>query len=483
MTTNRELVRGALALAVMVVMGGVRGAVAAGAEEFAVGPEAAADQPYRTVMVTTRQRVTTDRTIPATTGLCFTGSGCLEVAKGTTLTLNGSIDAPLQQIFVGEGRVAFGPGRVERVYPQWWGATGDGQADDTAAIQAAIDSIPAGVVYFAPGSYANRGLTAKNALVLQGAQRGASRLTFTPAEGSCIVLPQDCAGFRVGDLTIASAANSSGCGIDGTNEYVRFFSLRNFAISGFKTGVYIQQGLHINLQFGYIGCYGRGEANGTVALKLGDKPLNKSCTTTTLDSVYLTDAEVCFYNRAAPVVMVGPIFETCQIGLDNYSRTILLEPFFAGCQTAAARMTDNGALFIGPFSGEHKVLYAGEAERQRTSFLPSTFDSPMKLGPLDLTTRGELALLGQALTQGRPLQTTLEWDPGPLPGGRSAAKEIPVQGAALGDFVLVAPGCDVQHATVSGTVTGPDTVTVVIANPTDRALTVGPSTWKIRVVK
>jgi len=140
-----------------------------------------------------------------------------------------------------------------------------------------------------------------------------------------------------------------------------------------------------------------GEANGTVDLKLGDKATDKACTTATITNVYFTNAETCFYNRAAPCVMIRPIFETCQIGLDSYTRATVIGPFWAGCQTAAARMTDNGVLFIGPYPTEHTFIYASDSERQRTSFIPDTFDSPMKLGPMDLTPRGDLRVLDQPL--------------------------------------------------------------------------------------
>ncbi len=44
---------------------------------------------------------------------------------------------------------------LKEVYPQWWGAQGNGAADDTAAIQAAIDSLPytGGVIFFPNGTY------------------------------------------------------------------------------------------------------------------------------------------------------------------------------------------------------------------------------------------------------------------------------------------------------------------------------------------
>src|SRR5262245_45394059 len=52
-----------------------------------------------------------------------------------------------------------------------FGALGDASTDDTAAIQAAIDSIAnSGVIYFPPGNYSTRQITTgvKNEITLQG---------------------------------------------------------------------------------------------------------------------------------------------------------------------------------------------------------------------------------------------------------------------------------------------------------------------------
>jgi hypothetical protein len=57
----------------------------------------------------------------------------------------------MQQVFTGVGRVAFSWGRIKEVYPQWWGSRADSATNDTAAIQSAVDSLSAGVVFFPAG--------------------------------------------------------------------------------------------------------------------------------------------------------------------------------------------------------------------------------------------------------------------------------------------------------------------------------------------
>lgn len=88
----------------------------------------------------------------------------LEVPKGATFvltaaktfTIQSSLKAGLYQIFSGAGTVDLDNAVINEIYPQWWGAVGDGTTDCTAAIQAAIDSLDSthgGIVAIPPGKY------------------------------------------------------------------------------------------------------------------------------------------------------------------------------------------------------------------------------------------------------------------------------------------------------------------------------------------
>jgi len=367
---------------------------------------------YATIVIARPLSLTADLVVPAQVALRFEDGGCLTISAGRELLIQGSVEAPLQPIFTGPGRVQFVAGRVREVYPQWWGACGDGRHDDTPALRAAIRALPlpipdvapgepmsGGTVYLSPGRYLVTGtVEVVTGLSLRGAGPQASVILYASTTGSCLKMPPDCANFTVEDLALRARGDNSAVGIDGTTPYVRYFRMNRFTVTGFHTGVYIREGLHLSLSNGYIGCFGRGETNGSVGLKLGDRAEKKSCTTASVYDVYFTNAETCMYNYAAPCLLSRPIFETCALGLDSYSRAVVLEPFFAECRVDA-RLTDNGALFVGPFPTEYKIEYADATTRNRTSFLPDTFDTLMKLGRMELPAQGDLTLDGQPVAK------------------------------------------------------------------------------------
>ena len=113
--------------------------------------------------------VKTDITIPSNVHLIFERGAKLSPDSGKTVTIAGTLDAPMSQVFGGSGTVTLS-GVIDKIYPQWWGAKGDGTTDDTAAINAAItaanavttSTIATGVtVYFPAGLYlCNSAITA-----------------------------------------------------------------------------------------------------------------------------------------------------------------------------------------------------------------------------------------------------------------------------------------------------------------------------------
>jgi len=238
--------------------------------------------PWKTLEIDKDVPVPSNQTIPSTTHLRFLNGGCFVVAAGATLTIEGSLDAPLQQVFAGDGAVRLGT-KTARVFPEWFGAVstpispqqprpliaGSQQrhrhhrapttavtvppgsspipGDENAlAIQMAIDSVGSagqdvsdgncqggGEIYFSPGIYdlGSTGVSVGTCTTLSGGNAAASILLFSGTSGSAITLENDTAWFHLTRLSI-HGTRTQGFGINGTAEYVRYFSIRDFAVIG-----------------------------------------------------------------------------------------------------------------------------------------------------------------------------------------------------------------------------------------------------------
>ena len=91
-------------------------------------------------------------TVPSTlTLLWFSPSNIIDV-DSNTLTINGPIEAGLYEIFTSNSGTLAINGPTVELYPQWWGAVGNGSNDDTIAIQSAFDALRSigGVIKFPP---------------------------------------------------------------------------------------------------------------------------------------------------------------------------------------------------------------------------------------------------------------------------------------------------------------------------------------------
>ncbi len=92
--------------------------------------------------------ISTDFTIPSNITIKPERGAVFYIATTKTLTINGSLDAGLYQIFscTGTGKVVFGTGSVLEVHPKWWGAS-SAALDQSPYINAASLSLYNGVGY------------------------------------------------------------------------------------------------------------------------------------------------------------------------------------------------------------------------------------------------------------------------------------------------------------------------------------------------
>lgn len=118
-------------------------------------------------------RVRANVTVPANITLEAAAGAVLSMDAGVTLTLNGPVVVSLCRVFAGVGIVVFGQGRLEAFRPQYWGATGNGVTDDTAAFVACKVSMVASSAHsmaLSPGAYKVSGFDVSN-MVITGSSR------------------------------------------------------------------------------------------------------------------------------------------------------------------------------------------------------------------------------------------------------------------------------------------------------------------------
>ncbi|RKN64614.1 hypothetical protein D7M11_33545 [Paenibacillus ginsengarvi] len=82
-------------------------------------------------------RLSSNITFPSDVTLWFVNGAKFSIDSTVTVTINGPVTAGAYPIFSGSGTVA-GNMKVDVVYPQWWGAKGDGINDDRLSLQNAF---------------------------------------------------------------------------------------------------------------------------------------------------------------------------------------------------------------------------------------------------------------------------------------------------------------------------------------------------------
>ncbi len=254
---------------------------------------AAAAQTNGTVTISSAMTLGASLTIPSNVAVVFEKGGSIVKASNYTLKIDGPFSAGLYQVFSGfnPGDVTFGPGSVEQVLPQWWGADPSGKNDSAAAINGAIKSLityqynlvngqyvpgGSGTVYIPTGRYKVLSpIIGVYSVNLKGAGMEVFNNTGTtiiPVGGiTALDFSNIVGGFTVQDLTVDGlTASSGGTGvlIGGTGQnFAANISFDNVSFVDLNYGVRFQSCWWINfnncsLKNNNTGVYGNPTSGG-----------------------------------------------------------------------------------------------------------------------------------------------------------------------------------------------------------------------------
>ena len=145
-----------------------------------------ASDPTITLIVRSRMYVTTNVTIPINIKVQVLFGGILDMASGTTLTVNGVLACENTRCLAGSGVATFpADGRTLVVSPYWWGALCNNSNDDTLALVAMFTAANAGPAIEIPGRCrTTASLNPNDSQLLYGKHRSTSELRLTSSTNS-----------------------------------------------------------------------------------------------------------------------------------------------------------------------------------------------------------------------------------------------------------------------------------------------------------
>lgn|GEM_PF-2821723 len=173
-----------------------------------------------TLIINSAQEINVRLVSPPNVTVKFVGDGV--VSRGT-LNIRGPIEAPLNKSLIsGSGAISLsGNVALSEIFPQWFGAIGDGKAEDAPALQLAVDAALEAGVPVSINSTFNLGTTS---LVLRGAgQLRGSNIGIGSGVGSRLLYRGGAAAVQVND---------------GTGVTTQHWVIRDLVIDGRGAGAY-----------------------------------------------------------------------------------------------------------------------------------------------------------------------------------------------------------------------------------------------------
>jgi hypothetical protein len=178
-------------------------------------------------------------TVPANLLLDFSKRrGILSISTGITLTVSGIINAGPYQLFSGIGVVTLS-GAITEVFPQWFGAKGDGATDDTVAITSAIAASAGRTLHFITGVYKHSTTLTFNRSGRLDFSNNSVSLTYTGTGGTAVII----AGNYIIDgmyIVRPSDFTDSAIGVEITG--LRRSPKVDINVTGYPTGIKLNPG-------------------------------------------------------------------------------------------------------------------------------------------------------------------------------------------------------------------------------------------------
>ena len=258
-----------------------------------------------------------------------------------------------------------------------FGAIGNGVADDTAAIQAALDANSK--VYFPEGTYLCSALTLNPYNYLIGSNRDNSSIKYS-GSGDFLTGGANVDRLTLENLTITSSGSPTGWALFLDSSTSRTPRIVNCAFTTFKKGIRIDDALHGHIEQVYIGGQGSGVSGG-IGLQLGESALQAG-TTWSINGVYINSFETGIVSWASSSSITNAIIENAVTGIQSNAAITIIDPWFS-VVTTEFDVNNNGICIMSPrwHNTTPQISYGSSDIRSRTTIIPSAGDLSPANGP------------------------------------------------------------------------------------------------------